>query len=140
MIVTSTITDEGASMIILSSAAWQALSSPPLIPVTQNLLAFNRGTIQPLRILPRFPITLGGKIVYLNLMVIPIPFDYNLLLGCDYVYDMGAKISTLFRVMCFPHEGKIVTIDQLSFLSRNMASSQSSSLNGPFIPMVSSPP
>ena len=42
--------------------------------------------------------------------------------------------------MCFPHEGRIVTIDQLSFLGPNMASSQPSSLNGPFVPMVSSPP
>jgi len=42
--------------------------------------------------------------------------------------------------MCFLHEGKIVTIDQLSFPGPNMASSQPSSLNGPFVPMVSSPP
>ncbi len=42
--------------------------------------------------------------------------------------------------MCFPHEGKIVTIDQLSFPGPNMTSSQPSSLNGPFVPMVSSWP
>jgi len=86
------------------------------------------------------PITLGGKFVYLNLMVVPGPLYYNLLLGRDYVYDMGAIVSTLFRVICFLHEGKIATIDQLSFPSPNMASSQTSSLNGISIPMVSSPP
>ena len=53
---------------------------------------------------------------------------------------MGAIVSTLFQVMCFPHEGRILTVDQLSFPSPNMASSQPSSLNGPFVPMVSSPP
>jgi len=73
-------------------------------------------------------------------MVVPGPLDYNLLLGHDYVYDMGAIVSTLFRVMCFPHERKIVIVDQLSFPVPNMASSQPSSLNGPFVPMVSSPP
>ena len=73
-------------------------------------------------------------------MVVLGPLDYNLLLGRDYVYDMGAIVSTLFRVMCFPHEGRIITIDQLSFLGPNMASNQPSSLNGPFVPMVSPPP
>ena len=70
------------------------------------------------------PITLGGKIVYLNVMVVPGPLDLNLLLGRDYVYGMGAIVSTLFRVMCFLHEGKIVTVDQLSFPSPNMVPSQ----------------
>ena len=72
-------------------------------------------------------------------MVVPDPLDYNLLLGRDYVYDMGAIVSTLFPMICFPHEGKIVTVDKLSFPSPNMAPSQPSSLNGPFVPMVSSP-
>ena len=91
-------------------------------------------------ILPQLPITLGGKIVYLNVMVVPGSLDYNLLIGRDYGYDMGDIVSTLFRVMCFPHEGRIVIVDQLSFPSPNMTSSQPSSLNGPFVLMVSSPP
>jgi len=111
MIVPGTIIDEGASVSILSSTSWQALGSPPLVPITQNLLAFNRGTSQPLWILPQLPITLGGKIVYLNVMEVPGYLDYNLLLGRDYVYDMGAIVSTLFRVMCFLHEGRIVIVD-----------------------------
>jgi len=44
MIVSGTIIDEGASMSILSSTSWQVLGSPPLVSVTLNLLAFNRGT------------------------------------------------------------------------------------------------
>ena len=140
MIVSGTIIDEGESVSILSSTSSQALGWPPLVPVTHNMLAFNRVTSQPLGILPQSPITLGGKIVYLNVMVVPFPLDYNVLLGCDYVYDMGAIVSTLFQVICFPHEGRIVTVDQLSFLSPNMASNQPSSLIGPFVPMVSSPP
>ena len=73
-------------------------------------------------------------------MVVPGPLDYNLLLGCDYFYGMGAIVSTLFRVICFPHESGIVIVDQLSFPNTNMAPSQPYSLNGPFVPMVSSPP
>jgi len=53
---------------------------------------------------------------------------------------MGAIVSTLFRVICFPHEGRIFTVDQLSFPGPNMASSQPSSLHGAFEPMGSSLP
>jgi len=52
MILSGTIIDEGASVSILSLTAWQVLNSPPLVPVTQNLLGFNRGTSRPLGILP----------------------------------------------------------------------------------------
>ena len=44
--------DEGSSVRILSSLAWQALGCPSLAPVTRNLLAFNRRTSQPLGTLP----------------------------------------------------------------------------------------
>jgi hypothetical protein len=50
--VPQTLIDEGSSVSILSSIAWQALVCPPLVPVTQNLLAFNRRTSQPLGTLP----------------------------------------------------------------------------------------
>ena len=76
-----TIVDEGASVSILSSTAWQALGSPQLVPVTQNLLAFNRTISEPLGILPKFPITLEEKIVCIHLMVVQSPLDFNLILG-----------------------------------------------------------
>lgn len=96
MIVLGTIIDEGTSVSIHSSTSWKALGSPPLVPVTQNLVGFNRGTNQPLGILPQLPITFGGRTIYLNVMVVPSPLDYNLLLGRDYVYGMGAIVSTIF--------------------------------------------
>ena len=49
-------------------------------------------------------------------MVIEDPLDFNMLLGCDYVYAMQAVVSTFFRVMYFNHGEEIVTIDQLDFL------------------------
>jgi hypothetical protein len=30
---------------------------------------------------------------------------------------MRTIVSTLFRVICFPHQGKVVTVDQLAFFS-----------------------
>ena len=62
LVVPSTIIDEGAYISILSSTTWKSFSSPPLVPLTQNLLAFNRGTSHPLGILLKLPVTLEGKL------------------------------------------------------------------------------
>ena len=90
--IPQTLIDEGASISILSSIAWQALGCPQLAPVTQNLLAFNRRTSQPLGTLPQFPLTLGGKTVFIDDIVVQDPLDFDLLLGGDYVYEMKSII------------------------------------------------
>jgi hypothetical protein len=133
--VTKTLIDEGSSVSILSSLAWKALGCPSLAPVMQNLLAFNRRTSQPLGTLPQFPITLGGKTVFIDVMVVQDPLDFSLLLGRDYVYAMKAIVSTLFRVISFPHDGRVVTLDQLSFIDPAWIAS----LNGSCMQTVSPP-
>jgi hypothetical protein len=107
--------DEGLSISIFSSI-WKALCYPQLVSVTQTLFTFNRRASHPLGILPKFPITLGGKTVFIDVMVVQDPLDFDLLLGRDYVYAMKVVVSTLFHVISFPHNGRIVTIDQLSFI------------------------
>ena len=51
-------------------------------------------------------------------------------------------MSTLFRVMLFPHNGSIVTIDHLSFVSpsHSMTADHPTSLNVPVVQVVSTPP
>jgi len=90
---------------------WQDLGSRQLVLVTHNLFAFNIGTSQPLGTLPKFPITLGLKIIYIDVMLVQGPLYFNLLLDHDYVYVMGAPVFSLFRVMCFLRKGRIVTIN-----------------------------
>jgi len=134
MVIVGTIIDEGASVSILSSTAWKVLGSPSLLPEMRHLTSFDKGTSRPLGILPNLPITLRRKTVYLNVMVVQEPLDYNLLLGCDYIYIMGAIVSSLFRVMYFLHEGRVVQlVDQLSFLGSHIANSQMPSLTGIFV-------
>ena len=71
-------------------------------------------------------------------MVVQGPLDYNLLLGHYYIYNMGAIVSSLFRVMCFLHEGRVVQlVDQLSFLGSNTATSHMPSLTGVFTQRMS---
>jgi hypothetical protein len=125
--------DEGASVIILSSLAWKALGCPQLAAVTQNLLSFDRRTSQTLGTLPQFPITLGGKTIFIDVMVVQDPFDFALLLRQDYVYAMKAIVSTIFCVISFPHDGIIMTIDQLSFIDPNWINS----LNGSYMQTIS---
>jgi hypothetical protein len=76
---------------------------------------------------------LGGNIVYIKFEVVDAPLDYNLLLGRSWTYAMHAIFSTVFRVLLFPHEGWIMSIDQLSF-SRPDPSSGAS-----MVPMIDNP-
>ena len=106
--------------------------SPLLALVTHNLLAFNIRTSQPLGTLPQFPVTLRGKNVFIDVMVVQDPLDFSLLLGRDYVYAMKAIVSTLFCVIYFPHDGRNVTFDQLSFIDPDWIAS----LNGSYMKMI----
>jgi hypothetical protein len=63
------------------------------------------------------PVTLEGKTVQVEVEVFDTPLDYNLLLGWSWVDSMHAVMSTLFRVVRFPHQGKVVTVDQLAFFN-----------------------
>jgi hypothetical protein len=105
-----------------------------------EFLAFNRRTNHPLGVLPQFPITLGGKNVFIDVMVVQDPLDFDLLLGGDYVYAMKAIVSTFFRVISFPHDGRIVAIDKLSCVGPDLIINPMSSLNGSYMQTVSPPP
>jgi hypothetical protein len=63
--------------------------------------------------------------------VVDAPLDYNLLLGHNWTYAMVSIISSVFHTLCFPHQGKIVMVDQLSF-----AYSSPNASVGPSIPVI----
>ena len=135
------ILDERASISILSSTTCQALGSPDLVPATNHPLPFNRRPSEPLGMLPQLPILLGGKNVCIDFMVVQGPLDFNFLLGRNNTYAMKVVVFTLFRVMLFPHNGSIVTIDQLSFVSpiHSMTANHLSSLNVPCVQVFAPP-
>ena len=111
------------------------------MPTTNHILYFSRRPTASLGILPHLPITLGGKTVCIDVMVVQGPLDFNLLLGHDYVYAMKDVVSMLFRVMNFPHDGNIVTINQLSFVTpdHRITPSNQIALNVPHVLVVPSP-
>jgi hypothetical protein len=106
------IVHEGDSTSILSFLDWKPLGSPELVTALHELLDFDRCPNEYLGILPQFPISLGGNIFLVYVIVVQGPLYFNMLLGCDYVYAMNVAVFTLFRVMDFPHNGSIFTIDQ----------------------------
>jgi hypothetical protein len=108
------IVDKGASASILSSSAWKALGSLELVSASHELLTFYKHPTEYLGILPHFPISLGGKTVVVNVIVVQGPLEFNMLLEHDYVCAMNVVVSMLFQVMHFPHNRRIVTIDQLA--------------------------
>jgi hypothetical protein len=71
--------------------------------------------------------------VCVEVEVVDAPIDYNLLLGRSWTYAMQAVVAAFFRILLFPHEGRIVTIDQLSFSRPDPA------LGASTVPMVDNP-
>lgn len=123
-----TIIDEGASTCVMSLTCWKALKCPELVQSNQLLKAFDGHTFKPHGIIPTFPVELGGKTVSVEVEVVDAPINYNLLLGWSWTHAMTAVLSTVFRVICFPHEGNIVTIDQLDYFKHDLTLSDSSIL------------
>jgi hypothetical protein len=60
---------------------WKALGSPELVSASHELLDFDRHPSEYLGILPQFPISLGGNIVLVDVIVVQGPLDFNMLLS-----------------------------------------------------------
>jgi hypothetical protein len=113
------IIDEGASTCIMSKTVWQKLGSPELIPSAITLRAYDGRPSSPEGLFQNVPVELGGKTILIDIEVIDAQLDYNILFGRSYMYAMKAVASSIFRTIMFPHNGKIVTIDQVSHYEPN---------------------
>jgi hypothetical protein len=65
------------------------------------------------------PLNLGARLFSLISKLSMLRLDYNILFGRSYMYAMKAVASSVFRTMMFPHNGNIVTIDQVSHYEPN---------------------
>jgi hypothetical protein len=113
------IIDEGESTCIMSKIVWQKLGSPELIPSTITFRAYDERPSSLEGLFQNVPMELGGKTILIDIKVIDAPLDYNILFGCSYMYSMKAVASSIFRTIMFPHNGKIVTINQVSHYELN---------------------
>jgi hypothetical protein len=117
----------------MSLACWKAIGQPVLYPSPNILTSFEGRSFRPHGIVPSFPVQLGGKTVCVEVEVVNAPLNYNLLLGWSWTYAMQAVVATVFWVLLFPHEVRIVTIDQLSFSRLDPA------LGASTVPMIDNP-
>jgi hypothetical protein len=117
------IIDEGASTCIMSKIVWQKLGSPELLPSAITLRAYDGRSSSPEGLFQNVPVELGGKTILIDIEVIDAPLEYNILLGRTYMYAMKAVASSVFRTIMFPHNGKIVTIDQVTHYEPNPSAS-----------------
>jgi hypothetical protein len=123
-----TIIDEGASTCVMSVTCWKSIGSPVLTESQNTIKYFNGTRFKPYGVLPSLSIMLEGKVTNVEVEVFDAPLDYNLLLGRSWIDSMQAIVSTLFYVLCFPHQGKFVIVNQLVF-----SNSDSHTSNVPFI-------
>ena len=63
---------------------------------------------------------LGSKTISVDFEVVDSPLDYNLLLGRSWFYSMTTITSSIFRIIQFPNQGKIDTIDQLDYCTPDL--------------------
>jgi hypothetical protein len=113
------IIDEGASTCIMSKTVWQKLGSPDLIPSAITLRAYDGRPSSPEGLFQNVPVELGGKAILIDIKFIDAQLDYNIFLGRSYMYAMKAVASSVCRTIMFPHNRKIVTIDQVSHYKPN---------------------
>lgn len=130
-----TVINEGASTYIMSASCWLALGSSTLSLLLNSLKAFGGHTFIPKGCLDSYPINLYGKMVTMDIEVVNKKLEYNLLLGRIWMYAMMAIVSTIICLILFPLDGKVVTVDQLSFCTPNY-----SPLPSGFVPLVGGVP
>ena len=128
MTVKRTVIDEGATASVMSLSCWKGLGSLKLSKSVTMSTPFDGRSFRPHGILPSLRVHLGGKTVVIEVKVVDAPLDYNLLLGRNWMYNMQAVASSLFCVVCFPFNRKIVVIDQTSFKNPLVIASSGASI------------
>jgi hypothetical protein len=110
-----TMVDEGHSTCIIFISCWKALESPKIDSSTTLLKELDGNMFQPHGIITTLPIELGGNIFFVVVEFVNAPLEYIFLLRHTWFYEMTIVFLCVFRVLGFPHQGKIMTIDQLAF-------------------------
>jgi hypothetical protein len=123
-----TVIDEGALICIMSVTCWKSIDFSTLTESHNTLKYFNVTWSKPYGVLPLLSITLEGKAVIVEFEVFDAPLGYNLVHGRSWIDSMHAVVFTLFCVLHFPNQSKVVTVDQLAFFN-----SDSRTSNVPFI-------
>jgi hypothetical protein len=106
---------------VMLLSCWKAIGSLELTPPPTLWLHSMGCSFCPYSIVSSFPIKFGWNTMYIEVEVVGTLLDYKLLPGHNWTYVMIILISSIFWVNYFPHEGKIMTIDQFYFSHLDLA-------------------
>jgi hypothetical protein len=126
-----TILDEGASTCVMSLSCWRAIGSPDINQSQTTLKLFDGHVFHTLWDFTLFTHGNRRKNISIDVEVVDTPLDYNLLLGHSWFYAMTIVASSVFRLLQFPHQGKIVTIDQLDYCTPDICNNNANNI--PFL-------
>lgn len=94
---------------------WWKQGSKKLIPSTITLCAYYKRSSQPKGLFQNVLVELAGETILIYIEVVNAPLNDNIILGHSYMYTMKAVVSLLLHTMMFSHDGKIITLDQLTY-------------------------
>lgn len=112
----------------MSISCKRDLGSPSLMTSYTILKEFYGQTFHTHGIISTLPIDFVGKTMSIEVEVANAPIDHNLLLEHTWFYQMKAIASSVFHVMHFPNQGKIVTIDKLDYYIPNLRANASTNV------------
>jgi hypothetical protein len=115
--ICQTVIDEGDSTCVMFVTCWKVIGSPFLTESHNTLNAFNGMGFKPYNVLTLLYITLERKSVNLKVEVFDAPLDYNILFRRRWIDSMCTVVSTLFHVLRFPNQGKVITVDQMALFN-----------------------
>jgi len=105
----------------MSTSCWKAIGSPTLNQSLNILEAFDVHDSRPFDVLPNLAITMEGKTMQVEVEIVDANLNYNLLLSQSWTHAMHAVASSFFRLIYFPQQGMIVTVNQLSFFASSFS-------------------
>jgi hypothetical protein len=79
------------------------------------LLTDNGWCSQPEGLFQNILVELVGNFILIDIEVINALLNYNNVLGWNYMNEMNAITSLVLCVMIFPHNGKIINLEQLMY-------------------------
>lgn len=127
MNIFQTVVDEGASGCQFI-ACWTTIISPQVVSSPTVLTTFDGHSHRPHGIVPAFPIYVGGKVVNIEVEIVDVNLNYNIFLVRNWIYEMDVIVSSLFHILCFPHEGRIVIVDQMAYSLKESSASFDSTI------------
>lgn len=99
----------------MSTKNWKPLICLDLTPSNITLHAYASLPSQLKGLYNDFPITLASKTISIDVEVVDAQLNYKNLLGHSFMYAMNEVSSSIFHIMMFPRDWKVVTIDQIVY-------------------------